>query len=82
MAAGKALVSTAVGAEGFPVEHNRELLLVDDGVGMGTAVLHLLSHPEERGRLGQAAQQFAQQYDWRVVVPKFLEIYAELTSSI
>lgn len=78
MAAGKALVSTAVGAEGFPVEHNRELLLVDDPVEMGTAVLRLLTHPEERQRLGQAAQQFAQQYDWRVVVPEFLAIYQKL----
>lgn len=78
MAAGKALVSTAVGAEGFPVEHNRELLLVEDEVGFGTAVLHLLNHPEERQRLGQAAQQFARQYDWRVVVPQFLEIYEAL----
>ena len=34
-----------------------------------------------RQRLGQAAQQFAQQYDWRVVVPKFLAIYAELTGT-
>jgi glycosyltransferase involved in cell wall biosynthesis len=80
MAAGKALVSTAVGAEGFPVEHNRELLLVDEAEGMGTAVLHLLNQPEERQRLGQAAQQFAQQYDWRVVVPKFLKIYEGLMS--
>ncbi len=78
MAAGKALVSTAVGAEGFPVQHNRELLLVENGVEMGTAVLHLLNHPEERQRLGQAARPFAQQYDWRVVVPKFLEIYGQL----
>ena len=78
MAAGKAMVSTAVGAEGFPVAHNRELLLVEDGVGFGTAVLHLLSHPDERQRLGQAAKQFAQQYDWRVVVPNFLAIYQEL----
>lgn len=79
MAAGKAMVSTAVGAEGFPVQHNRELLLVEDAVGFGTAVLHLLNQPEERQRLGQAAQQFARQYDWRVVVPKFLEIYTELS---
>ncbi len=78
MAAGKALVSTAVGAEGFPVGHDQELLLVEDGVEFGTAVLHLLNHPEERQRLGQAAQQFARQYDWRVVVPKFLDIYADL----
>lgn len=78
MAAGKALVSTAVGAEGFPVQHNRELLLVDEAEEMGTAVLRLLNHPEERQRLGQAAQQFARQYDWRVVVPEFVEIYRQL----
>ncbi|WP_420642807.1 glycosyltransferase [Candidatus Leptofilum sp.] len=78
MAAGKALVSTAVGAEGFPVAHNRELLLVDEAEAFGTAVLQLLDNPDERKRLGQAAQQFAKQYDWRVVVPKFLEIYQQL----
>ena len=78
MAAGKAVVSTAVGAEGFPVQHNRELVMVDEAAGMATAVLQLLNNPEERQRLGQAAQQFAQQYDWRVVVPRFLTIYAQL----
>ena len=78
MGVGKALVSRAVGAEGVPVGDDQELLLVEDGVEFGTAVLHLLNHPEERQRLGQAAQQFARQYDWRVVVPKFLEIYEEL----
>ncbi|WP_420627881.1 glycosyltransferase family 4 protein [Candidatus Leptofilum sp.] len=78
MAAGKALVSTAVGAEGFPVQHDRELMLVDESGGFGTAVLHLLENPDERKRLGQTAQQFAQQYDWRVVVPKFLEGYGRL----
>ena len=53
-------------------------VLVPLGLGFGTAVLHLLNQPEERQRLGLAAQQFAQQYDWRVVVPKFLEIYQRL----
>jgi len=78
MAAGKAIVSTAVGAEGFSVQHKRELLLVESGAEMATAVLQLLNNPAERQRLGQAAQQFAQQYDWRVVVPKFLEGYGRL----
>ena len=81
MAAGKAMVSTAVGAEGFPVEHNRELILADDAAEMGTAVLHLLNNPAESQRLGESAQQFAQQYDWRVVVPRYLEIYKQLFNS-
>ena len=76
MAAGKAIVSTRIGAEGFPVTAGQELLLADGAAEMGTAVLHLLENPEERQRLGQHAQQFAQQYDWRVVIPRFDDIYA------
>ncbi|MCB9418401.1 MAG: glycosyltransferase [Ardenticatenaceae bacterium] len=75
MAAGKAIVSTPIGAEGFAVQDGQELLLAETAVQMGTAVLHLLDHPEERERLGQNARQFAQQYDWRQVIPKFEELY-------
>ncbi len=82
MAAGKALVSTPVGAEGFPVTHDQELLLVDEAGEMATAVLHLLNHPEERQRLGRAAQHFARQYDWRKVVPQFLEVYEKLSDEV
>jgi len=78
MAAGKAIVSTAVGAEGFPVQHGREIWLADSAEGLATAVLHLLAQPDERDRLGQAARQFARQYDWRVVVPQFEQVYAGL----
>ncbi len=78
MAAGKAIVSTRIGAEGFPVTAGQELLLADGAEEMSTAVLRLLDHPEERQRLGQNAQQFAQQYDWRLVIPRFDDIYAAL----
>jgi polysaccharide biosynthesis protein PslH len=78
MAAGKALVSTPIGAEGFPVQHGREIVLAEGGAALATAVLHLLDNAEERARLGQAAQQFAQRYDWRVVVPQFETIYEQL----
>lgn len=78
MAAGKPIVSTAVGAEGFPVRHGREIWLADTAQELGTAVLHLLTHPDECARLGAAAQQFARQYDWRVVVPQFEPVYARI----
>ncbi len=78
MAAGKALVSTRMGAEGFPVTAGQELLLADGAAEMSTAVLRLLDQPEERQRLGQNAQQFAQRYDWRVVIPRFDDIYASV----
>lgn len=80
MAAGKALVSTPVGAEGYAVQHGREILLGENAEEVETAVLHLLHHPEERVRLGREARQFAQQYDWRQVIPQFDEIYGALLS--
>ncbi|MBK8986759.1 MAG: glycosyltransferase [Chloroflexi bacterium] len=78
MAAGKAIVSTPVGAEGFPVQHGREIWLAETAEGLGTAVLHLLAQPDERARLGMAAQQFAAQYDWRVIIPLFEALYKRL----
>jgi glycosyltransferase involved in cell wall biosynthesis len=78
MAAGKAIVSTTVGAEGFPVQSGQEIVLSDTVGEMATAVIELLADEAQRQKLGQAAQKFAQNYDWRVVVPKFDEIYTQL----
>jgi glycosyltransferase involved in cell wall biosynthesis len=78
MAVGKAIVSTPIGAEGFPVESGRELILAETAGEMATAVLNLLNNPAERERLGQNARQFAQQYDWRQVIPRFDALYREI----
>jgi glycosyltransferase involved in cell wall biosynthesis len=78
MAAGLAIVSTPIGAEGFPVNHDKELLLARSATETSAAVLHLLDQPEERRRIGQAARKFAESYDWRTVVPRFDEVYRQL----
>jgi glycosyltransferase involved in cell wall biosynthesis len=78
MAAAKAIVSTPIGAEGFAVRDGQELLLAETAEEMGTAVRHLLNHPQERQQLGQNARQFAQQYDWRQVIPRFDVLYQSL----
>jgi glycosyltransferase involved in cell wall biosynthesis len=75
MASGKAIVSTTIGAEGFPVAHDKELLLADDAAEFAESVLALLVSDERREKLGKEAAEFAEQYDWRVVVPKFEDIY-------
>lgn len=75
MAVGKPIVSTTVGAEGFPVAHGKELLFADTVEDMVSAVVQLLEHPEKRAALGKAAQRFANQYDWRQVIPRFEEVY-------
>jgi len=78
LAAGKAVISTSLGVEGYPVIDGREVLLADKADDMVRAVLGLLADPERRERLGANGRQFAQQYDWRNIIPKFDEIYDAL----
>jgi len=75
MASGKPIVSTPMGAEGFPVQSGRELLLAEGAEGMETAVLSLLDDPIARKELADNALIFAQQYDWRQVIPLFETVY-------
>jgi glycosyltransferase involved in cell wall biosynthesis len=70
MAMGKPVVATRLGAEGFPVTHERELLLTDAPVDFAAAVVALLRSSERRTELGRAGWTFVEQhYDWRVIVP-------------
>jgi len=78
MAAGCAVVSTTVGAEGFPVESGRELVLADMPEEFAAAVLALLADPTQRSALGERARVFAAQYDWRQVAPLFDRVYSDL----
>ncbi len=77
MAAGKAIVSTEIGAEGFPVTDFKELLLADEAAKFANSVLTLLASGEMRRKLGREAAEFAKGYDWRVVIPQFEEVYDE-----
>ena len=81
MASGLSIVSTRIGAEGFPVTNEREIVLVDTEEEMATAVLDLLTSPDKRAAIGKQAVQFAQNYDWRVVIPQFENIYQQLLAN-
>jgi glycosyltransferase involved in cell wall biosynthesis len=78
MAAGKAIVSTRLGAEGFALVDNEHLLLADSPAAFAAAVIRLLQQPAMRAHLASAAAQFALAYDWRRVTPRFEEVYAHL----
>jgi glycosyltransferase involved in cell wall biosynthesis len=80
MAAGMAIVSTSLGAEGFPVQSGRELVVADTAAGIADGVLNLLANPAARLRLGSAAKTFAAQYDWRRIVPLFDRVYEQVLS--
>lgn len=69
-AAGKAVVSTTLGAEGYPVVSGEHLLLADEAEAFAAAVVQLWNQPDRRQRLGQAGRALAQAYDWRVIIPQ------------
>ena len=76
MAMGKAMVATRMGAEGYPVTHERELLLADTPGEFAAAVVKLLRAPIRRSEMGRVARAFVERlYDWRVIVPTVEDLY-------
>ncbi len=79
MAMSKAIVSTTVGAEGFPVVDGQELLLADEPEEFAAAVLDLLDNPVQRAKLGGRGQAFAQaNYGWDALIPQLEQVYEQL----
>lgn len=65
-AAGRAVVATAIGAEGLPARHGENLLLADDPRDFAGAVSSLLESSELRERLGRAGRVlFEREFTWR-----------------
>ena len=65
MAAGRAVVSTSIGAEGLPVEHGRHLLLADDPGAFARSVIALLRDADTRASLAREARALVtERYDW------------------
>ena len=74
---GRPVVSTRLGAEGFPVTHGRELLVADTPADFAAAVVSLLHSPERRAELARAGRAFVERrYDWGVIVPQVEAVYA------
>ena len=67
MAAGKAVISTTIGAEGLPTESGRHLLIADGAEAFADAVLRVVREPDLRRRLEREARTLVtQHYDWSV----------------
>jgi sugar transferase (PEP-CTERM/EpsH1 system associated) len=76
MSMGKAIVSTSLGCEGYPVRDGVELIIADAPADFAWAVIHLLRDPARRKQLGSAAREFARaRYDWRSIVPSLEAAY-------
>jgi polysaccharide biosynthesis protein PslH len=64
-AAGTAVVSTSLGAEGLPARHGENILLADDPSSFSGAVSRLLESPAERRRIGRAGRdRYEREFTW------------------
>jgi glycosyltransferase involved in cell wall biosynthesis len=78
MAAGKAIVATALNEAAEVIQDGQNGLLVQAGdvSGFSEAMLTLLNNPKERDRLGQnARQQAIELYSWEEYTRRLEEIY-------
>jgi glycosyltransferase involved in cell wall biosynthesis len=76
----RAVVSTAIGAEGQSFVHGEEILLTEQVDGdFVAATLRLLDDSELAARLGQAARaKVLGRYSWQAQVQKMEQVYEEL----
>ncbi len=79
MAAGKAVVSTAIGAEGLALTPGRDVMVADTAAEFADAVRALLADPGQAARLGQAARALVEaRYAWDVCLAPLEDLYASL----
>ena len=75
MAAGRAVVSTTVGAEGLGLQHERHLLLADSAEAFAESVLRLLRDAPAAAAMSERAwQEAAQPQSWQAAGEKFVAL--------
>lgn len=78
MAAGKAVVSTSVGAEGLDVHDDHDIVLADDPMVFAESVVKLLQDVGLRRRFEQAAAALSVKYGWAAIGDKFGDVLETL----
>jgi polysaccharide biosynthesis protein PslH len=80
MAAGKAVVSTTIGAEGLDVKHGTDIWLADDSEEFAGAIVRLMRDENTRHSLEVAAAETAARHDWPAVGAAFKKILLSVVS--
>jgi polysaccharide biosynthesis protein PslH len=79
MAAGKAVVSTSIGAEGLALTPGRDVVVADTAPEFAAAVRALLADRPRAARLGRAARALVEsRYRWEVCLAPLDDLYASL----
>lgn len=79
MAAGLAIVSTAVGVEGLPVKDGTHLLIAETPEQFAEKITWLIQHPQERARMAATARDFVlKNHSWQQATRQFLDLCQDL----
>lgn len=79
MAAGKAVVSTSIGAEGLALTPGRDVIVADTAAEFAAAVRGLLANRAQAARLGLAARALVEaRYRWELCAAPIEDLYASL----
>lgn len=83
MAMGKAIVSTSLGSEGIPVQHNKHILLANTPETFAGEVCRLLKDERKRRDLGEEAGNFVKTgYDWNIIGTRLVDVCDSLLEQI
>jgi len=75
MAMKKAVISTAIGAEGLPVEHDKNIIIADNPKKFAQYICRLLKDEKKRKTIGRAGYNLVKtHYDWPNVSKVFMDI--------
>jgi glycosyltransferase involved in cell wall biosynthesis len=73
-----AIITTTVGLEGIEAEINRDVLVQDDPIQFGQAVIQLLRDRSKLEDIAKSGRQLVEQkYDWKIVFTKLDKVYQE-----
>jgi D-inositol-3-phosphate glycosyltransferase len=83
-ACGTPVIASRVGGLPYTVQDNYSGLLVPPGndEALAGAIQELLEDPQRRLRLGHQAVMHAEQFGWRTIADRVLEVYENLTGAI
>lgn len=76
MAMSKPVLSNALGCEGIPLKHGRDVFLADGPDAFAQAAAALLADPAQRARLAEEGhRRVLEEYSWHVIADRFQECY-------
>lgn len=79
LAAGKAVVSTSIGAEGLDLTPGKDLVIADSPQAFANAVVNLLQRRDARRQLGENGRKLvSEQYGWNKIARRLEAVWLEV----